>query len=334
MPLVTQRPAVLEVYAKAAEKKWVVPTFCTENLTTTEAVLEATLAYSREINMPDLPITLAITNQYPHRSQSRNYTHTDRWDIGLKLFLADIDVLTSEGSPYEKLTVMTHLDHTQWDRDADLLTWDLNRFSMIMYDASGLPFGQNIQKTAEFVRRCGAQIVVEGACDEIVDATGNAISQLTTPEKAQTYLLQTGADFIVANLGTEHRANAANLKYQHTLAQAISKITGPKLVLHGTSSVTRDQLTTLFADGIAKVNIWTCLERDSAPVLFAEMVKNAAKIIGRKEAGSLLEAGLLGRNIDVASEPCLSHYTTVYRQRIIFNVMKAIVLDYLKLWYR
>ena len=121
MPLITHRQAVLDVYAKAAEKKWVVPTFCSENLTTTEAVLDAALEYSRKINLPDIPVILAITNQYSHRSQSVNYTHTGKWDIGLKLFMADIDVLTGKGSPYEKLTVMKLLDHTQWDSDRELL---------------------------------------------------------------------------------------------------------------------------------------------------------------------------------------------------------------------
>jgi len=333
MPLILERQQVLDIYAKAAERKWVIPTFNSENLTTTEAILSASLDYSRKIGKPDLPVTIGITNQYSHRSQSVYYTHTRQWDIGLNLFLADIGVLTSKGSPFEKLNVMIHLDHTQWDADKPLLEWDMNMFSMIMYDASTLPFDENIRLTAEFIGKCGRIIVVEGACDEIVDATGDERSDLTTPEQAVKYLDQTGADFIVANLGTEHRASAADLKYHGDRARDISRLTGPKLVLHGTSSVGNDQVRNLFNDGIAKVNIWTILERNTAPVLFEDMVRNAAMITGSLMTEQMISNGLLGEKVVRNSKAALSHYTTVYRQDIIFGEMKKIVTDYFDLWY-
>ncbi|MCK9410652.1 MAG: class II fructose-bisphosphate aldolase [Prolixibacteraceae bacterium] len=333
MSLILERNKVLDVYQEAARKKWVIPTFNTENLTNTEAILAAALEYSQLINQPDIPVTIGITNQYSHRSQSVYYTHTRRWDIGLKLFLADIGVLTSKGSPYENLRVMIHLDHAQWDTDKPLLAWDMDQFSMIMYDASNLPFEENIRLTAKFVQENGHKIVIEGACDEIVDATGDERSSLTTPEQAIQYLTQTKADFIVANLGTEHRASASDLKYHGDMAREISKLTGPKLVLHGTSSVGNDQVKNLFTDGIAKVNIWTIMERDSSPVLFEDMVKNASNVIGKEKTEAMIESGLLGKNVLRSAKASLSHYTTAYRQDIVFGEMKKIVLEYLKLWY-
>jgi fructose/tagatose bisphosphate aldolase len=333
MPLILERNKVLEVYHQAAQKRWVIPTFNTENLTNTEAILAAALEYSQIINQPDLPVTIGITNQYSHRSQSVYYTHTRRWDIGLKLFLADIEVLTSKGSPYENLTVMIHLDHAQWDTDEPLLNWDMSKFSMIMYDASNLPFEENIRLTARFVMENGHKIVIEGACDEIMDATGDERSSLTTPEQAIKYLNQTKADFIVANLGTEHRASASDLKYHGDLARQISKLTGPKLVLHGASSVGNDQVRNLFIDGIAKVNIWTIMERDSSPVLFEDMVKNASNVIGKERTEAMIESGLLGENVIKSTKASLSHYTTAYRQDIILGEMKKIVMEYFKLWY-
>ena len=333
MPLILNRQHVLDIYNDAALRKWVIPTFNTENLTTTEAILSASLDYSRKIGKPDLPVTIGITNQYSHRSQSVYYTHTRLWDMGLKLFLADVGVLTSKGSPFEKLNVMIHLDHAQWDADKPLLEWDMSMFSMIMYDASALPFDDNIRLTAEFINKCGKLIVVEGACDEIVDATGDERSELTTVEQAVKYLNNTGADFIVANLGTEHRASAADLKYHGDRAREISKLTGPRLVLHGTSSVSNEQVRNLFTDGIAKVNIWTILERNSAPVLFEDMVKNSAKVTGKEKTEQMIKDEFLGCRVERASKASLSHYTTVYRQDIIFGEMKNIVLDYLNLWY-
>ncbi len=333
MPLILERNHVLDVYREAAQKKWVIPEFNSENLTTTEAILAGTLEYSRIINQPDLPVTIGITNLYAHRSQSVLYTHTRSWEIGMKLFLSDIEVLTGKGSPFEKLRVMIHLDHVQWDADKELLAWDMNRFSMIMYDASALPFEENIKLTSKFVE-CNAQyIVIEGACDEIVDATGDVRSGLTSPEQAIKYLDQTGVDFIVANLGTEHRASLADLKYHGEQARKISKLTGPKLVLHGTSSVGNDQIRNLYTDGIAKVNIWTILERNSSPVLFEDMLRNAAKITGFAKADELAVSGRLGEKANRKNKADLLHYTTTYRQNIVFNEMKNIVLEYLTLWY-
>lgn len=333
MPLILERKQVLEVYDQAAENKWVVPSFCSENLTTTEAILAGALEYSDEISKPNIPITIAITNQYSHRSQSVNYTHTRRWDLGLKLFLADINILTAKDSPFSELNVMTHLDHAQWNNDKPLLQWDMKQFSMIMYDASTLTFNENILRTKEFVDKHRHEIVIEGACDEIVEAEGRQKSRLTSPENAKRFTEETGVDYVVANLGTEHRASGFDLKYHGDLARQISKVIGPKLVLHGTSSVDSDQLDSLFSDGIAKVNIWTTLERDSSPQLFIDMVKNSAKIIGPDKTKQMMEEGLLGENVDKTSKPALSHYTTTYRQQIVFNKMKEIVKYYLQLWY-
>jgi hypothetical protein len=283
---------------------------------------------------PDLPITLAITNQYHHRAQSAYYTHTRRWDIGLRLFVAEIRVLTAPGAPFEQLRVMIHLDHAQHDRDRELLDGDLSPFSSVMYDASALPFERNIAATRVFVQRRGRELAVEGACDEIVNAEGQEVSQLTTPEHGARYLRETGVDFIVANLGTEHRASAARLKYHGGLARQIKALVGQRLVLHGCSSVTAGQVARLFDDGICKVNIWTLLERDSTPLLFEDMLRNAAKVAGEEAVTRWHTEGLLGPRAELKGRAALSHFPTCYRQQIIFEAMQRLVRGYLALWYR
>ncbi len=310
-----------------------IPAFGVENLTTTEAVLAAAKEYGEKIGVPSVPVTVALTNLYSHRSQTTNYTHTGRWDIGLRLFMADLKILTGPDSPFAKVNVMVHLDHVQHDLDEPLLAWDMGQFSSIMYDASTLPFDLNIQATRRFVEERRHEIVIEGACDEIVDATGEEVSILTTPEKAEEYASKTGADMIVANLGTEHRASAKDLKYHADLARQIKERIGPKIVLHGTSSVPADQVRTLYSDGVCKVNIWTALERDSSPALLEDMVKNAAKVAGPNVAKKLADEGYLGINSDITSKAHLDYFTTVYRQGIVFEQMKRIVRESLELWY-
>ena len=334
MSLVTGRQAVLDLYREAAQNRWVLPCFCSENLTTTEAILAAAAEHAKKTGIENLPVIVAITNLYDHRAQSPNYTHTRRWDVGLKLFLKDLEILAGADGPFAGLRVMIHLDHTQFDSDHELLRWDMTKFSSIMYDASRLDFDSNIRLTAEFVKEQGGNIVVEGACDEITDATADAHGGLTTVARAERYLAETGADMIVANLGTEHRAAAGNLTYHGDLAREIAARIGCRMVLHGASSVPADQISGLFADGICKVNLWTALERDSTPLLFAEMVRNALAVAGPKTVKALKAEGLLAASVAEQGSASISHYTTLYRQQIVFAEMKRIVASYLDLWLK
>lgn len=337
MAIIRKFEEVREEYSKAAARGWVIPCFCSENLTTTEAILSATKEYGDEIGVKDLPITIAITVQYDHRSQAKFYTHTRKWDTGLKLFTSDVCILAEQEELYKDLHVMLHLDHVQHDDDVELLEWDLSPYSSIMYDASTLPFEENIRKTRDYVAKMKGKILVEGACDEIFDATGLLHNAITTPENAKRYFEETGVDLIVANLGTEHRASGKDLVYLSDAALAIKKEIGANIVLHGTSSVPNSQVAHLYQDGICKVNIWTALERDASPVLLEDMVKNAVAVGGGKTVEKLQQEGFLttdASKFDTSKSASLSNFTTVYRQDIVFNEMKRMVRTYLKLWYK
>lgn len=334
MPLVLDRKEVHEAYAEAAERRWVLPAFNSENLTATEAILASAMEYGKQIGIPDLPVIIGITNNYPHRSQSVLYTHTRRWDIGMQLFLEELKVLTSQGSPYADLKVMIHLDHIQWDDDQEFLNWDLDQFSSIMYDASTLPLDQNIEKTAIYREKHAHRILIEGACD-VIGKSMDGESGLTTPEDAERYYNETGVDIVVPNLGTEHRASTEDLLYRGDLARKITGRLGRGcLCLHGTSSVPLASLKDLFDDGIRKVNIWTILERDSSVTLFRDMVKNAAKVTGKKETERLIKENLLGKKVITDSPASIDYYTTAYRQNLVFMRMKQLVRGYLGTFYK
>lgn len=331
MPIITGRKNVLAVYEEAAKRGWVIPCLCSENLTTTEAILTAASEFATEKGYDRIPVTLAITNQYDHRSQSVFYTHTRRWDIGLKLFRASIDILAEA---FPTVDILIHLDHAQHDTDADLLESDLSMYSSVMYDASALPMEENIRKTREYVQRKGDELLIEGACDEIVDATGEARCEITDADKCERYMKETGVDIVVANLGTEHRASGQDLHYYYEAARAIQAKIGPRICLHGTSSVSNDQIGKLFNDGICKVNIWTALERDSSPVLAEWIVKNFSKCAGPATEQKLINEGYLTESSKAGDRSSLKHFTTAARQEIIFQEMKKITRGYLDLWYR
>lgn len=332
MSLILDRKYVREIYIEARERKWVIPAFNAENLTTLEAILETVHRYGLMVGIKNLPIIIGITNNYVPRPQSNFFTNTKRWNVGLQLFLKSLEVLTSQDSPYKNLRVMVHLDHVQWDIDSELLEWDMKQFSSIMYDASTLPFEKNIALTAEFVNKHKKDILIEGACDEISKSL-NDDNNFTTPEQAEKYFHETGVDIVVPNLGTEHRSSSSTLKYENKLARNISDKIGPRLCLHGASSLSDDQILHFHEDGICKVNIWTILERDSGPLLFRAMVENAAKIIGSEKAKEMLREGLLGVKADIESSKSIKFYTTSFRREVIFLQMQNIIQKYLGLLY-
>ncbi|MDQ8196130.1 class II fructose-bisphosphate aldolase [Coraliomargarita sp. SDUM461004] len=329
MPYITNRKDVLDAFEDARMNGWVIPAFGVENSTTIEAVLSAATEQADHLGAPNMPIMLAVTNRYVERTQSTYYTHTRDWRIGLDLILADLEILTRPGSPYANLRVMLHLDHIQHDIDVELWEGDLSRFSSIMFDASTLSFEQNIISTQNFFADRSQEIVIEGACD-YVGAPG---SQLTSVRDAERFYNETGVDWVVANLGTEHRAGVSELAYAGDLAQQISDTIGARLVLHGASSVAPDSLGNLASDGICKVNLWTALERDSSRVLMHEMLRNASRICGSTTAADWVENGLLGPAAEVDAPLALSHFTTEWRQGLVFETMKQQIAKFLRIWY-
>ena len=330
--IITKFEEVKDIFRKAEKDGWVLPCICTENQTTTEAILSACSEYGKKIGKR-VPIIIAITVKYSHRHQAINYSYTNDWKTGLELFKDDIKALAGKGAPYEDVDVLIHLDHVQFDDDIELLESDLSDYSSIMYDASNLPFEENIEKTKEFVKKMKGKILIEGACDEIVDATGTVRNALTTPENAKRYIEQTGVDMIVANLGTEHRATGKELMYHGDLAREIKKEIGNTIVLHGTSSVKNEQVKGLFSDGVCKVNIWTALERDSSKPLFYDMVLNASKVAGVEVVDKLIEEGYLTEKCRTGEKINIEYFTMRYRQEIIYKEMKKMVEDYLSMWY-
>jgi fructose-bisphosphate aldolase, class II len=333
MPLILTRAEVLAVYAESAARRRVHPLFSTENLTTTEAILAAARDHGERIGEPDLPLTIGITHRYPERPQSVAYSPAGDAIFGMRLFHGDLRTLMASDSPYAKLRVLIHLDHGQHEADADVLDSPAELFSSVMFDASALPFEENITATRRYVEKHRHEVLIEGACDTIAHFGEADATPCTAPDDAERYFRATGVDWIVANLGTEHRAGVAKLRYRDDVAREIARRIGPHLSLHGVSSVDPDRLGRLFEDGIGKVNFWTALERDSSGELLALLVEHAAKAAGPVTAARLQQRGLLGLKADITSPVSLDYCTTRYRQGVVFQSMKRIVTSYLMRWY-
>jgi len=295
MALIADASQAREIIEEAREKGVALINLNPEAPRGIEACLRAAKSFGERVGAPDIPLFLSICGTYHARPQIVLYTSlADPW-FGFECWLSQVEFYTQPSGPFGKLRVMTHLDHGQPDSDAEILERRLKRLSSVMFDASTLPFEENIKATARYVERHRGQVVVEGAVDEIFESgTGQTKNQVTTVEQAKRYVAATGVDLIVPNLGTEHRASARELRYYGDQARALSAAVGKLLVLHGTSSLSPTDFTHLKDDGIIKVNIWTAIEKAGAQSCVRKALDELGNTFTEADLRAMVEAGVVG----------------------------------------
>ena len=294
MPLIVERKQVAEIYQQGRETGISLPAFCTEDQRTTEAILRGAYEKSIELGKPDLPITIAFTGKYTDRSQLSLYTSTGNTSLGLRALIDDVKILVSEDSPFKDLRVMLHFDHAIPWLDGDMVYDFVDELSSIMFDASKKPLDENIKMTAKYIEQVGDKVVVEGCVDEIIESGSGQDSNITTVTQAEGFVSRTGADLIVANLGTEHRVTGEQKKYHSDRAREISGSVGKMLVLHGTSCLKDEDLPKLTCDGIIKVNIFTILAVLGGQSVAEFVLKNLGNYFEQSEIEKLIQEGFLG----------------------------------------
>ncbi|MFA5859272.1 MAG: class II fructose-bisphosphate aldolase [Elusimicrobiota bacterium] len=272
-----------------------IPAFGTENALTTESIIVAAHETGRKMGIPRIPVMLAFTGHYPSRQQLANYTVTNNvWD-GFLAVRDDVYRLAGKGAKfYSTVNVMVHFDHGHPELDHKVFEAGKNFFSSVMYDCSHLNLKTNMARTAVFVKNNRNYYLVEGVVDEIYESgTGAEKNVFTDPVAAEKYVHATGVDLIVVNLGTEHRAAVADIKYDHARARSISRRVGKMLVLHGTSSLPEQKLARLSGDGIIKVNIWTMLEKTGTAAVVLDSIHNLGCVLPPQELKALKEKNVI-----------------------------------------
>jgi fructose/tagatose bisphosphate aldolase len=331
MPLVTDYQQVKETYQQAGELGVALPVFCTEDRETLEAILASAFEFGKEIGVEDLPIIPSWTSRYPARGQMRLVAACGDPRVGHELMFSDLEVFAGEASPYRKLRVLPHLDHAFPWLDGDVLNLFVDRFASVMFDASERPFEENIRLTAEYVESVRGRVVVEGAVDEIFEASGaGEKNEPTTVAQARRFLEETGVDIIVPNVGTEHRATTGKVKYRSDRAREISAAVGKVLCLHGTSSVGPEDLPRLAEDGFIKINIYTTLAVNGGQALARELLDNVGNIFSKDQLQELVEQRVLGSGVlsqnyghtKLPIKPKLEHVANPLRRDAWFAAVK------------
>lgn len=168
--------------------------------------------------------------------------------------------------------VALHLDHVRSD---DLLRRAADAgFSSVMYDASRLPYLDNLAAThaavqwahgqglwieAELGRVGGKDAVQVGGDNGAPPLDAHAPGARTDPDEARAFVADSGVDALAVAIGSSHAMTTRTAALDHVLLKRLAGALDVPLVLHGSSGVPDDELRTAVAGGIAKVNIGTAL---------------------------------------------------------------------------
>ncbi|MER5641441.1 class II fructose-bisphosphate aldolase [Kitasatospora sp. NPDC002227] len=158
-----------------------------------------------------------------------------------------------------EVPVAVHLDHAT---SAELVHQAVELgFTSVMFDASVLDYADNVRATAEVVAHCHrAGVWVEAELGEVGGKDGvHAPGVRTDPAEAAAFVAATGVDALAVAVGTSHAMLTRDAALDFELIAALRAAVPVPLVLHGSSGVADQDLTTAVGRGMTKVNISTHL---------------------------------------------------------------------------
>ncbi|AWT41568.1 MULTISPECIES: ketose-bisphosphate aldolase [Streptomyces] len=160
--------------------------------------------------------------------------------------------------------VALHLDHIQ--SDALLRQAPDAGFSSVMYDASALPYAENLAATraaADWAHAQGLWIEAElgqvGGKDGRPALDAHAPGARTDPAEARAFVADSGVDALAVAIGSVHAMTTRTAALDHDLLKRLAAALDVPLVLHGSSGVPDDELRAAVTGGITKVNVGTAL---------------------------------------------------------------------------
>ncbi|MGK0617301.1 class II fructose-1,6-bisphosphate aldolase [Meiothermus cerbereus] len=278
-----------DVLDKARREGYAVPSFNTNNLEITQAILETAEALKA-------PVFIQVSDG------ARKYAG-----------LENLSNLVRDMANRVSVPVVLHLDH---GADYRMVLQALRAgFTSVMIDASHHPFEENVHETRKCVEAAHAVGVsveaelgrLQGIEDNIVVDAKDAF--LTDPDEAARFVEATGIDYLAIAIGTSHGAYKGKGRpyIDHVRLEQIAQRVSIPLVLHGSSGVPqwlKDKMAATGADlgdptgihdedvkkaipnGIAKINIDTDLRLAFTAGIREVVVGNPKEFDPRKILGA------------------------------------------------
>jgi len=158
--------------------------------------------------------------------------------------------------------VCLHLDHNY---EIDIVKKAIDcGFSSVMYDGSQKPIADNVAAIREVVAYARLQgVSVEAEVGSVPYAKGrdHIKSEPTSIAEAIAMAEQGQPDALAISVGNVHRIEDSYVDIDFDLFAAIEQAVRIPLVIHGTSGIKADDISSLAARKVCKFNIGTCLRQ-------------------------------------------------------------------------
>ncbi|MEX2984682.1 class II fructose-bisphosphate aldolase [Streptomyces sp. C36] len=197
--------------------------------------------------------------------------------------LAPLAAATAAVARASSARLALHLDHVE---STDLLhAASAHDFGSVMFDASKLPYGDNVKATAAAVRWGRERgIWVEAELGRIGGKAGDAHTPgvRTDPAEAAAYVADTGVDALAVAVGSTHAMTERTATLDHALITALREAAGVPLVLHGSSGVPEAELRRAVAAGMTKINVGTALNTAYTTAVRAHLAAHPTTVDPRR----------------------------------------------------
>ncbi len=198
------------------------------------------------------------------------------------------------------IPILTNLDHGE-SLDSCLEAIEAG-YDLVHFDGSKLPYEEYLTGAKQVVEKAHAKsLLVEGEIDHITgssevhsgSAEGEiAKGQFTDPEKARSFVEESGIDIFAAFFGNVHGVFAKggeNLKLE-ILEKLRELLPDTFFSLHGGSGIPDDQVQEAIKRGIVKININTEMRQAFRENLEAALDKNPDEVAMYKLEEPIVEA--------------------------------------------
>ena len=140
-------------------------------------------------------------------------------------------------------------------------------FGLVMFSNRNLSFDEQADRVGEIVaiaHRAG--VAVEGEPMALPGVGGELLLapddvNLTVPRIARTFVERTGIDALAVNVGQVHLHGRSEVRLDLSRLTEIRQTMDVPLVLHGGSSISREDLQAAIRLGVRKVNVGSVLKR-------------------------------------------------------------------------
>ncbi|WNI15604.1 class II fructose-bisphosphate aldolase [Actinacidiphila sp. ITFR-21] len=178
--------------------------------------------------------------------------------------------------------VALHLDHIE--DEALLRAGVAAGVTSVMFDASRLPYEENVRATARITTWAHSRGVwVEAELGEVGGKNGaHAPGARTDPAEAVSFVADTGVDALAVAVGSSHAMTERTAGLDLALIARLSTAVNVPLVLHGSSGVPDAEIARAVAAGITKVNIGTALNAAFTSAVRDRLATDAAVVDPRR----------------------------------------------------